>query len=66
MLRRLWDAYRRKLDIQLLWPSCKKRAAEVGSDIEVAREAFLLHALMDPAWVRLGEDEIRRQIRELT
>jgi hypothetical protein len=40
-----------------LWPTCRA----VG-DVDLARVAFAVHAFHDPAWLRLGEDEIKRII----
>jgi hypothetical protein len=62
----LWFADRlakhlRQTDVDYLWPECKARA---GSLIE-ARTAFAYHAYNDDAWLRLGRDEIERQIKEL-
>jgi hypothetical protein len=49
-----WNAYRRYLDLNILWPACKLQA----SDLDHAKGAFALHALNDPAWVCLGKDEV--------
>lgn len=57
-----WAAARgRALDIRFLWPSLKVQAETV----EMARHAFLLHALRDPAWRRIGEEEAIRIIGDL-
>ena len=61
-LRNLWHARTRRLDVQILWPACKKQAP----DIHHARAAFAVHAFRDPGWLALGHDEICRQIGELT
>ncbi len=50
-------ARRRQLDLEILWPTCRA----VG-DVDLARVAFAVHAFHDPAWLRLGEDEIKRII----
>ena len=52
----------RSIDLEILWPVCKEQAV----DLDHARAAFLCHAFHDPAWLRLGEDEIIRRIGELT
>ena len=40
-LRFRWYARQRRLDVDLLWPSCRKYS---GGDLERARAAFALHA----------------------
>ena len=57
-LRDWWHQRQRSVDLQILWPLCKKHA----DDIDHARAAFALHAFNDEAWVCLGEDEIKRRI----
>ncbi len=52
---------RRAIDLQVLWPACKKQA----SDLDHAKAAFALHAFNDPAWLSLGEGEIARRIDAL-
>ena len=65
MFSRLLNWYRasqRALDIQILWPVCLEKAA----DIDQAKAAFAIHAFNDPAWIALGPDEIVRRISELS
>lgn len=61
-LRYWFDEYRRSIDIRLLWPVCKQNAK---GDLELARNAFRVHAFMDPLWLRLGGTEIIRRTEEL-
>lgn len=56
-----WHERQRAVDLQLLWPSCKKQAP----DLDHAKAAFAWHAFRDKAWLILGEAEIRRRIDEL-
>lgn len=60
-LRGLWYARQRKIDLQILWPSC----VAVARDLDHAKAAFAVHALGDPAWVFLGHNEAYRIIDEL-
>jgi hypothetical protein len=60
-LREWWDARRRKIDIEILWPCCKTQA----EDLDQARMAFACHAFYDPAWQSLGHNEIAKRIGEL-
>lgn len=61
-LRHWWAERRRRLDLIILWPSCKKYA----SDLDHAKAAFAFHAFDDAAWQSLGNEEIARRIDELT
>lgn len=61
-LRNLWHAQTRRLDLVILWPSCRKFAP----DLDHAKAAFAMHAFNDAGWLVLGEDEIYRRIDELT
>jgi hypothetical protein len=60
-----WHAVQRRVDLQILWPACKREAEARGFDLEYAKAAFALHALQDPAWRSLGEDEVGRRIDRL-
>lgn len=57
----LWYKMQRGIDLQILWPACKKHAL----DTDRAKAAFALHCFLDPAWLYLGEEEIYRRIDEL-
>lgn len=57
-LRYWWAARRRKIDLEILWPACKGQAP----DLDHAKAAFAVHAFQDPAWMILGEEEIKSQI----
>ena len=56
-----WHARQRAIDLEMLWPSCKKYADNLGT----AKAAFAVHAFNDKAWLCLGEKEIIRQIERL-
>ena len=58
----IWYKRLRKIDLEILWPSCR----DLASDLDHARAAFAVHAFNDKAWVFLGEDEIARIIDSLT
>jgi hypothetical protein len=61
-LRDLLAASRRRIDLVILWPSCKEQAP----DLDHAKAAFACHAYNDPAWLALGDIEVFEQIRKLT
>jgi hypothetical protein len=54
-----WCASRRRIDLKILWPSCKEAA---GGDLDHARALFAVHAYSDPAWNVLGTVVIHRII----
>jgi hypothetical protein len=56
---RWWKKRQRMIDLDILWPVCKAKA----HDIEHARQAFLLHAKLDPAWQDMTEWEVLRLLR---
>jgi hypothetical protein len=56
-----WWAHLRRIDLQILWPTCKREA----HDLDHARAVFAVHAFNDPAWQALGEEEIIRRIDAL-
>ena len=58
----------RRIDILILWPSCKQGALDMGADdpLDTARGAFALHCFADPGWRVLPLEEITRRIGELT
>jgi hypothetical protein len=60
-IRSLWRQHQRKLDLQILWPTCREKA----KTLEEARMAFGIHAYHDPAWNELGDEHIARIIAEL-
>lgn len=74
-----WHAYQRKLDLDILWPACKReaydqrehlklRCLDDGTPIhwlDAARAAFAVHAYHDKAWLVLGHDGIAQRIDEL-
>lgn len=60
---RLWRAHQRKTDVRILWPCCKRAAAQEcylactlqdshRSLLSRARGAFLLHCAQDTAWTK--------------
>lgn len=73
-----YDAYRREIDLAILWPSCKKAAEEAGVEalrerfgpdatvLDGAKGAFAVHCFNDRPWQRLGERRIYEIIDELT
>jgi len=50
-IRDWWYARQRAFDLKYLWPSC----CEQAKNIEEARMAFAMHALMDKPWLHLGD-----------
>jgi hypothetical protein len=65
-LLNLWRWQQRRVDLAILWPSCKSAARDSGAGLDAARSAFAMHAFRDTAWTALGEDEIRRRIDALS
>jgi hypothetical protein len=57
-LQNWWRARQRRIDLEILWPACKEKAA----DLDRAKAAFAWHAFNDPAWLALGREEIIRFI----
>lgn len=60
-LKSLWYARLRRIDLKILWPSCKN----IGEDLDHAKAAFAFHAFHDDAWLFLGEDKIIEIIENL-
>jgi hypothetical protein len=56
-----WHARQRAIDMQILWPICLRGAP----DLDHALAAFAVHCFNDPAWLALGEDELRWRINRL-
>ena len=50
----LWYARLRRIDIELLRPTCRDQAR----NIDHAKAAFAVHAFNDRAWLFLGHDKI--------
>jgi hypothetical protein len=61
LITRWWHARMRRLDLKILWPTCKREAP----DLDYAKAAFAYHALHDPAWLELGEEGLMAAIDEL-
>jgi hypothetical protein len=65
----LWRAYQRAIDLQLLWPVCKREALAQCDDpdmaLQWARVAFATHAMADPAWRCLSAVEVIDRIDRL-
>lgn len=59
---RWYNRRRRQIDLNILWPSCKRLAPNIAH----ARAAFAMHALHDDAWLDIGNDEIFRIIGDLS
>jgi hypothetical protein len=53
LIIRYWNEYRRKIDIKILWPTCRSKAP----NIQKAREIFRFHADYDLAWSDLSSQE---------
>lgn len=47
-VRDVWWAYQRNMDINMLWPACKKQAP----DIDHAKAAFAIHVFKDDCWIK--------------
>lgn len=60
-----WHAALRGIDMNDLWPTCKRVAVEQDLSLDHAKAAFATHALHDPAWMCLGEEEVIRRIDAL-
>lgn len=54
----LWYAYQRRIDLAILWPSCRERAPT----LDLAKVIFTGHAYRDEAWLCLPEEEMLRII----
>lgn len=68
LLLRWWRARQRAIDLQLLWPVCKREAlARFGEAeaLDYAKAAFAVHAFHDEAWMCLGEEKVIETIEEL-
>ena len=63
-----WYARLRQIDLNILWPICKREASNHRPDdwLNHAKGAFALHCLHDRAWTVLGDDEVIRRIDALT
>lgn len=61
----LWHSRCRKLDLEILWPSCCIQALQFDLGIESAKAAFAFHAFNDSAWISLGHAELIKFIDEL-
>lgn len=60
-IRDRWYRRLRRIDLEILWPSCKSEAP----DLIHAKAVFALHCFNDRVWMRLGHDEVCRIINEL-
>ena len=60
-LRAWWRARQRKIDLEILWPTCVEQA----DDLDHARAAFAVHAFNDAAWSDFSEDDLIAFIGEL-
>jgi hypothetical protein len=56
-----WRAWQRRVDLQILWPTCK----QLAPDLDHARMAFAVHALHDNAWLALGQEGLQEEIDRL-
>ena len=51
----------RKADLEILWPAL----CDVSDNIDVAREAFKLHAMTNDSWSDLSDAEIQDVVDKL-
>jgi len=75
-MKKVWRAMQRRIDIAILWPSCKRIAIENDpwrtehpqlTALDCAKGAFMVHCALDPAWTTdFTEDEIAARVDELT
>jgi hypothetical protein len=56
-----WNGRRRRLDLEILWPECRRLARDLPS----ARRAFEAHVVNDPAWTCLGDEHVKAIIEAL-
>ena len=61
LIQTWWYARCRRMDLDILWPECCKAAP----NLLMAKGMFTYHAIQDPAWCALGEEEMRRIINNL-
>lgn len=61
-IRDWWWARQRKVDLQILWPACKR----VAPTLDQAKHAFMVHAISDPAWVRHYGEGLWEAVNELS
>lgn len=61
-IRRWWNRRRRRIDMDILWPTCLAQAR----DLDHAKAAFAVHAFNDQAWTDdFTHDEIVEFIDKL-
>lgn len=54
--RQLFWRRKREIDLQMLWPQCKLLA---DGNLDLARQAFAVHAFNDSAWIdEYGKDRL--------
>lgn len=61
-LQNWWWARQRQIDMRILWPICVQQAG----DLERAKAAFMVHAIVDPAWCRFYEGNLWAAINAFT
>lgn len=62
-IRNWWWKRQRNIDLNVLWPECKR----VAGDLEHARGVFACHAFHDPCWIEFyGEDRLKMFIDQLS
>lgn len=62
-LMRAWRRRQRSIDIDILWPCCKKAT---GGDAAKARLMMLQHAFIDEAWSDQSPEEINKIVEGLS
>jgi len=69
-----WRALLRDIDLEMLWPTCKRQAEEayerpiMGQDeaLDWAKAAFMMHCTGDPAWTTdMDRDQIAAVVQGL-
>lgn len=60
-LKAWWKKRQREIDLEILWPSIKSQAP----DIQLARDAFLIHASSDPAYDDMTDMQLADYIEKL-
>jgi hypothetical protein len=56
-----WRRRQRRLDLHILGPTLRRQAPTLS----VARQAFYLHTVVDPAWRDMDDEEIEKVIEGL-
>jgi len=60
-IQRIWWKRQRQIDIDILWPACKRCAPT----LEDAHKIFMVHAVTQPCWMREYGDKLWHVIQSL-